>query len=118
MATAEDNKIDLPAISTVGISEEEFVEKAIVAIGPLKKTDKKTLDKESFIKVFKYMGDFAKLKNKEMKSIAQAKRCEHFNADPKAYLEALRSCMQDEEQAYSACSKIMFDRLCISEECF
>jgi hypothetical protein len=70
MATAEDSKIDLPAISTIGISEEEFVEKAIAAIGPLKKTEKKTLDKESFIKVFKYMGDFAKLKNKEMKSIA------------------------------------------------
>jgi hypothetical protein len=37
------------------------------AIGPLKKTAKKTLEKESFIKVFKYMGDFAKLKNRDMK---------------------------------------------------
>ena len=56
------------------------------AIGPLKKTAKKTLEKESFIKVFKYMGDFAKLKNRDMKQVAQAKRCEVFE-EPKKYLE-------------------------------
>jgi hypothetical protein len=66
-ATPEDNKIDLPNIPTTGISEEEFLEKAVEAIGQVKKTDKKTLNKESFIKVFKYTGDFAKLKNKELK---------------------------------------------------
>ena len=43
------------------------MEKAIVAIGQIKKTARKTLDKDSFIKVFKYAGDFAKLKNKEVK---------------------------------------------------
>ena len=64
-ATGEDNKIDIP-----NISEEQFVEKAIEAIGTLKKTSHKTLEKESFIKVFKYTGDFAKLKNREMKKIA------------------------------------------------
>jgi hypothetical protein len=69
-ATAEDNKTNLPTISTEGISEEEFLEKAIVAIGPIKKTARKTLDKDSFIKVFKYAGDFAKLKNKEVKQHA------------------------------------------------
>jgi hypothetical protein len=37
MATAEDNKTpDLPIINTT--SEEEFLEKAIEIIGPLKKT--------------------------------------------------------------------------------
>lgn len=69
-ATGEDNKIDIPNISTDGLSEEQFVEKAIEAIGTLKKTSHKTLEKESFIKVFKYTGDFAKLKNREMKKIA------------------------------------------------
>ena len=69
-ATAEDNKTNLPTINTEGISEEEFLEKAIVAIGPIKKTARKTLDKDSFIKVFKYAGDFAKLKNKEVKQHA------------------------------------------------
>ena len=69
-ATADDNKIDLPSILTDGISEDEFLEKAVEAIGPLKKTVRKTLEKESFIKVFKYTGDFAKLKNKALKQVA------------------------------------------------
>jgi len=46
------------------------LEKAIEAIGPIKKTSRKTLEKDTFIKVFKYTGDFAKLKNKEMKKNA------------------------------------------------
>jgi hypothetical protein len=53
-----------------GISEEEFLEKAIEAIGPVVKTARKTLDKDSFIRIFKYTGDFAKLKNKEIKKNA------------------------------------------------
>jgi hypothetical protein len=57
-----------------GISEEEFLEKAIEAIGPVVKTSRKTLEKDSFIKIFKYTGDFAKLKNKEIKKNAQKKR--------------------------------------------
>lgn len=41
-ASPEDHKIDLPNIST-DIPEEEFLEKALEAIGPVKKTEKKTL---------------------------------------------------------------------------
>ena len=46
------------------------MEKATEAIGPIKKTNKKTLEKDSFVKIFKYTGDFAKLKNKELKKLA------------------------------------------------
>lgn len=45
------------------------------------------------------MGDFAKLKNRDMKKFAQAKRCEVFD-DSKKYLDALRSTMADEEKSY------------------
>jgi hypothetical protein len=69
-AQPEDNKLDLPNILTDGISEEEFLEKATEAIGPIKKTNKKTLEKDSFVKIFKYTGDFAKLKNRELKKLA------------------------------------------------
>ena len=87
------------------------------AIGPLKKTAKKTLEKESFIKVFKYMGDFAKLKNRDIKQVAQAKRCEVFE-EPKKYLDALRITMAEEEKSYEKSSSTIFDKLCISQECF
>jgi hypothetical protein len=69
-AQPEDNKLDLPNILTDGISEEEFLEKATEAIGTIKKTNKKTLEKDSFVKIFKYTGDFAKLKNRELKKLA------------------------------------------------
>jgi hypothetical protein len=117
-ATADDNKTSLAVIATDGISEEEFLEKAIAAIGPVKKTNRKTLDKDSFIKVFKYTGDFAKLKNKEMKKNAQSKRVDFYKTEPKKYLEVLKQTLGEEEKAYETTSMIMFDKLCITPECF
>lgn len=66
---SEEKKPELPVIPA-GVSEEEFVERAVEAIGSLKKTANKTLDKESFIKVFRYTGDFAKMKGRELKAKA------------------------------------------------
>lgn len=80
---------DLPSIPTEGITEEEYLEKAAEAIGEIKKTPKKTLDKDTFLKVFKYTGDFAKMKNKQLKVEGQDKRCEFFGKDAKEYLRVM-----------------------------
>jgi hypothetical protein len=82
----EEKKVEFEVIPTEGITEEEFIGRAVEAIGELKKTAKKTLDKDSFIKVFRYTGDFAKMKGRELKKVAQEKRCEHFNKDHTKYL--------------------------------
>ena len=84
------------------ISEEEFLERAMELIGPIKKTEKKTLTQETFVKIFKYSGDFAKLKNRELKAKAQEKRCEHFGKDPKDYMNSLKENITGEEKAYEA----------------
>lgn len=65
----EEKKNSIENIDTDGITEEQFVEKAIEKIGEIKKDPKnnKVLDKDCFIKIFKYTGDFAKLKSKELK---------------------------------------------------
>lgn len=117
-ASAEDHMTKIEDIDINNITEEEFVEKAIAAIGEIKKNDNKTLAKDSFIKIFKYTGDFAKLRSKEIKQKAQEERCVHFNADSKKYLEALQKTVQEEEKAYEASSQIIFDKLCISTENF
>ena len=70
MATSADIKLDLPLIDTKGLSDAEFLEKAVEAIGPLKKTARKTLEKDCFIKVFKYTGEFAKMKCADLKAKA------------------------------------------------
>lgn len=57
-------------IDLATITDEEFVEKAITAIGDIKKNDKKLLAKDTFIKIFKYAGDYAKLRSKEIKKMA------------------------------------------------
>ena len=91
-AQPEDNKqAELPAIDTTDMDEEGFLKAACEAIGTISKTPQNTLDKESFIKVFKYTGEFAKFKNTEIKRVAQAKRCEHFGGEPSAYLTALKA---------------------------
>lgn len=62
-AQPEDNKQDLTNIDTTDLDEEGFLKAAVDAIGTVTKTPNKTLDKDTFIKVFKYTGDFAKFKN-------------------------------------------------------
>lgn len=110
-------KIDEIDINS-GISEEAFVEKAIESIGEVKKNENKTLHKDSFIKIFKYTGDFAKLRSKDIKQKAQEQRCVHFGVDNKLYLEALQKTVQEEEKAYETSSQIIFDKLNISPENF
>lgn len=68
--------------------------------------------------MFKYTGDFAKLKNKDFKKQAQQKRCEFFEKDSQAYLKALKENIADEEKAYESSATIMFEKLCITPECF
>ena len=63
----EKKQMDLETIDSSNITEEEFLNKAIEKIGEIKKTKNKTLEKESFIKIFKYTGDFAKLRSKDIK---------------------------------------------------
>jgi hypothetical protein len=74
-ASPEDIKPLVDNIDIEGISEEEFLAKAIEKIGPVQKTPQKTLTKECFIKIFKYTGDFAKIKSKDAKLKAQETRC-------------------------------------------
>lgn len=76
------------------------------------------MTKECFIKVFKYSGDFAKLRAKDIKSKAQESRMEHFGSDHKKYLAALTKTVSDEEKAYEQSAVMLFDELSISPEMF
>jgi len=49
------------------VNEDQFLEKALALIGEVKKTANKLLQKDTFIKVFKYTGEFAKYKIRETK---------------------------------------------------
>lgn len=117
-ASPEDVKPVVENIDLEGITEEEFLTKAIANIGPIQKTANKTLTKDCFIKIFKYTGDYAKLKCKEAKAKAQERRAAQFGKDPKVYLEALKATISEEEKAYEKSSMEMFDKLCISPEFF
>lgn len=56
-------------IDIASMSEEEFLNKAVEVIGEIKKTKNKTLSKESFLKIFRLTGEFAKLKTKDIKKL-------------------------------------------------
>lgn len=76
-------------IDLAAVTEEEFIAKAVELIGEIKKTESKTLQKDSFIKIFKYTGDFAKIRSKGIKAKAQEERVAFFDSDSKGYLSAL-----------------------------
>jgi len=109
-------KID--EIDLSNITQEEFLEKAVTFIGEVKKNDDKTLTKDSFIKIFKYTGDYAKLRSKGIKTKAQLERVKFFDVDHQAYLKELQRTVQEEEKAYEASSQIIFDKVCITPENF
>ena len=98
-ASAEDYMTKVEEIDLEGITEEEFVEKACALIGDIKKNENntKSLSKDSFIRIFKYTGDFAKMRSQSLKTDAQITRCEHFNKDAQKYLEALQKTLAAEE---------------------
>lgn len=116
VATGEPQQ-ELPVIKAEELGEQGFIDAAVAAIGPVKKKDK-MLEKDTFIRIFKYTGDFAKFKNKELKKQAQVDRCAFFDKDAKAYLEALKKGINEEEKAYEASSRLMFDALSITSETF
>lgn len=118
MANNEESKTPELTNIPLDIPEEEFLKKAKEAIGELKKTARKTLEKDTFIKVFKYMGDFNKMKTRDLKKSAQSKRCESFESDSAAYMVALKAGVSEEEKAFEGSSRIMFDELSITQECF
>lgn len=102
------------------LSEDDFVAKVVELVGDIKKNENnsKVLSKDSFIKIFKYTGDFAKIKSSSLKKNAQEERCVHFNVDSKKYLEALQKTIAEEEKAYEKSSEILFEKLSISPEMF
>jgi hypothetical protein len=71
-ASAEDYMTKVDEIDVQNITEEEFVEKACGFIGEIKKNESnnKILSKDCFIKIFKYTGDFAKLRSQSLKKSA------------------------------------------------
>jgi len=117
-ASAEDHMTKIEEINFVGMTEDEFISEVIVKVGDIKKNDNKTLHKDTFIRIFKYTGDFTKLRSKGIKAKAQEDRCKYFGENPQAYLEALQKTVQEEEKAYEASSLIIFDKLCITPENF
>jgi hypothetical protein len=117
-ASAEDYMTKIEEIPTTGLTEDQFLERAVAAIGEIKKNDNKTLNKDSFIRIFKYTGDFAKMRSAALKMEAQLERIKFFNEDHKGYLDALQKTVAAEEKAYEASSQMLFDKLCISPENF
>ena len=119
-ASAEDYMTKVEDIDISNITEEEFVEQACAKIGEVKKSDNnnKILSKDSFIKIFKYTGDFAKLRTQSFKKSAQEERCQFFNVDHKKYYEALENNIKEEEKAYEKSSEVLFEKLCITPEMF
>jgi hypothetical protein len=118
-ASAEDYMTKVQDIDLT-LSEDEFVAKACELIGDVEKQDgnKKVLSKDCFIKIFKYTGDFAKIRCASLKKSAQEDRCSHFNVDHAKYLKALQQTIAEEEKAYEQSSEILFEKLSISTEMF
>jgi len=52
------------------LPDEEYLAKAVELVGTIQKNENKTFKKDSFIKIFKYSGDYAKGKQVDLKKKA------------------------------------------------
>ena len=105
----------------INLPEEEYLVKVVEAVGEVTKHAKnnKVLSKDSFVKIFRYTGDFAKIRSAAVKAAAQDKRMEKFGLDDKkAYLAALQETIAEEEKVYEESAQVIFDKLSISKEMF
>jgi hypothetical protein len=116
--TVEERKDLMDQIDIDTLTDDEFLNKAVEKIGEVKKTKNKTLTKDTFVKIFRMTGEYAKHKTKDIKKQAQISRIEHFGTDSKKYLAALKQGIQDEESTYQRTSEELFEKLCITPECF
>lgn len=116
-STKEDHMTKVEEIQE-GLTDEEFLNKAVELVGTIEKNENKTFKKDSFIKIFKYSGDFAKGKQTELKKQAQEKRFELYEKDWKKYLTAIKDQAQAEEKAYEKACEELFDKLCITQANF
>ena len=117
-ATAEDQLTKCVDIDSKDMSEEQFLEKAKELIGEVQKNDAKMLKKDSFIKIFKYSGDFSKMRQGDLKLKNQEKRMESFDVDFKKYLTTLQSTADAEKKQMDESFNLMFDKLSISQDNF
>lgn len=119
-ASAEDYMTKVDEIDLTNITEDDFIKQAVEKIGAIEKNESNTkiLSKDCFVKIFKYVGDFAKIRTSSLKASAQADRCQFFNTDHNQYLDALRKTIMEEEKAYEKSSEILFEKLSISPEMF
>jgi hypothetical protein len=62
-ASHEDFITKTEDIDMENITEDQFVDKVFELVGDIKKNDNKTLSKDTFIKIFRYTGDFAKMRS-------------------------------------------------------
>jgi hypothetical protein len=61
-ACHEDYVTKIDEISSENVSEEEYLNKVVAAIGEVKENENGRLSKDMFIRIFKYTGDFGKMR--------------------------------------------------------
>jgi len=117
-ASAEDSMTKITHVDYAKMSEEEYVAKAIELIGEVQKNENKTLKKDSLLKIFKYAGDFAQMKQGSAKSEAQTKRMEFFDVDYKKYYTITSAAADEEKKVYDGAFETFFDKLNITQANF
>ena len=73
---------------------------------------KNMLSKDCFVKIFKYIGDYARLK----KGNPQLQRTTEFGKDAKKYLEMVKQSVVEEDRTYDRCANELLERLQIAPD--
>lgn len=118
-ASAEDNLTKVEDIDPTGLTEDQFMAKAIEKIGEIEKNENKTFKKDTVIRMFKYCGDFSNFRQGDMKQQAQEKRVEFFNNKQwRDYIKSLQESADAEKKLYDESFVMMFDKLNITQANF
>jgi hypothetical protein len=76
------------------------------------------IEKNSMMKLMKLIGDFSKMRSKDISKEAQEKRLGHYAKEYDQYVDVILETMNREEESFNYCTTAILAKLKISQEVY
>jgi len=81
-------------------------------------TNKGVIEKKCMMKLMKLIGDFSKMRSKDISKLAQEKRLDHYESDKDKYIDVILETMNREEESFNFCTTAILSRLEVPQETY
>lgn len=76
------------------------------------------IEKNCMMKLMKLIGDFSKMKSKDISKLAQEKRLDHYAHEYDKYVDVILETMNREEESFNYCTTAILAKLKVSQDIY